>query len=49
MLVKGSAIVDEAIKRGILSGKDKAEVLEWFNNPVKWGEDRGYYSDFDPN
>lgn len=47
VLAKGLSIVEEAAKRGVLSDKEKEEVLEWFGNPVKWGEDRGYYYNSD--
>ncbi|EKD85675.1 MAG: hypothetical protein ACD_37C00659G0004 [uncultured bacterium] len=43
VLVDGKSILDEAIKRGIIKGNERKEVEEWFENPVKWGTNRGYY------
>lgn len=47
VLAKGLSIVKEAAKTEVLKEKDKDEVLEWLKNPVKWGEDRGYYYNSD--
>lgn len=47
VLIDGESILNEAIKRGMLKGKEKKEVEEWFDNPVKWGTDRGYYYNSD--
>lgn len=44
-LAKGKNIVAEAIKRKKLSKKESEDLLEWFENPVKWGEKRGYYGE----
>jgi len=35
------------VKKGLLNVKEKDEVLEWFKDPIKWGEIRGYYSNQD--
>lgn len=43
VLVRGKSIVNEAIRRGLLVDKQKNEVLEWLENPIKWGTTRGYY------
>lgn len=44
VLVKGLPIVEAAVKRGLLDKKEEKDVLGWFEDPIKWGEIRGYYS-----
>ena len=44
VLVSGSSILNHAIEKGVLSKMEEKEVKEWFKNPIKWGEERGYYS-----
>ncbi len=43
-VTKARVLVDEAIQKGILKAGESDEVLEWFKNPVGWGETRGYYA-----
>lgn len=44
VLARGIPMVKEGTRRGLITKQEELEVLDWFKDPVKWGEDRGYYS-----
>lgn len=44
-LATGAEIVEEANTLGKISQEEKRNINDWLNNPVKWGQNRGFYSE----
>lgn len=41
-LTTGKVILEEALKKKLLDGKEAESIKEWFIDPEKWAEDQGY-------